>query len=142
MSDLRAIVYVSSATRALSQAEIDRLLYSARARNQTEGLGGLLLYCDGNFMQYIEGPRDPLLRVYGLITADPMHSGIVEIFNAPIDAREFEDWSMAYGVSQAQDMALLSRATWSGAAETAASASTPGRLLLRNFWRRQQPGGV
>ena len=127
MSDLRAIVYVSSATRALSQAEIDRLLHSARARNQTEVLGGLLLYCDGNFMQYIEGPREPLLRVYGLIAADPMHGGIVEIFNAPIDAREFEDWSMAYAVSQAQDMALLSRATWSGAAETAASASAPGR---------------
>ena len=96
MSDLHALVYVSTAVRQLTQADIDRLLANARRRNLREGVTGLLLYSHGNFMQYLEGGEAGMATVYDAIKADPLHSGIVELLREPIDCREFEEWAMGF----------------------------------------------
>lgn len=57
MNDLQSLVYVSTASHHLSDAEISHLLGRARARNAHELVTGVLLYSHGNFMQYLEGPR-------------------------------------------------------------------------------------
>ena len=142
MSELHAIVYVSSATHLLSQKELEDLLCRARARNLTENVSGLLLYCDGNFMQYIEGPREPLLSIYQLICADNLHKGLIELLNEPIISREFAGWSMAYAPVQMQNFIELSQASWKRIAETQDSLKIGyGRMLLRNFWLLNQLSG-
>lgn len=141
MADLQSLVYVSEATRSLSTAELNHLLERARARNAQQGVTGVLLYAHGNFMQYLEGPAEGLLKVYEIIRADPQHHGIIELLQEPIQSREFSDWPMAfrdisaYGASSPANIdAILSAAR---------AAGTPGasgaRTLLTKFWHK---GGV
>ncbi len=98
MSDenLDSLVYVSSAVRLLSHEEIDYLLRRARERNKEYEVTGILLYIGGNFMQYIEGPRDNLDVIYKIIQEDELHSGIILVSREAIEQRQFGDWAMAY----------------------------------------------
>ena len=48
MTTLRTIVYVSSATHKLNEAEMEALLQDARAHNQRHGVTGILLYGEGD----------------------------------------------------------------------------------------------
>jgi hypothetical protein len=128
---LQAIVYVSSATRLLEKPELDRLLQLIRERNSQEDITGFLMYCDGNFMQYIEGPAETLQHVFQKICADASHANIVEMINQPISAREFNGWSMAYAKAHIETFNELCSASWQP--ESGASLSQ-GQFLLRNFW--------
>ena len=98
MSDanLDSLVYVSSAVRLLSHEEIDYLLRRARERNKEYDVTGILLYIGGNFMQYIEGPRDNLDVIYKIIEEDELHKGIILVSREAIESRQFGDWAMAY----------------------------------------------
>lgn len=133
MNALHAIVYVSSAVRLLEQADIDHLLHRARARNATEGITGLLLYRDGAFMQYIEGPRAPLMKVYASILADRLHHHVTQLLDEGIDAREFAGWAMGYSSATMPQFLQLRQARWQRNA-AAAEASSPGKALLQKVW--------
>ena len=95
-SDLYSLVYVSSAVRLLSLEEISYLLKRARERNKEYGITGVLLYIGGNFMQYIEGPKDNLNMIYKIIREDDQHTGLILVSREAIENRLFGDWSMAY----------------------------------------------
>ena len=110
MPNLHAIVYVSSATRQLTEADIGHLLNRARERNQQHDVTGVLLFCHGNFMQYIEGPQASLQTIYDIIRADPMHQQLIELFNEPIASRAMQGWSMAYRVMDKASFAPVSLA--------------------------------
>jgi hypothetical protein len=143
MSQLSCLVYVSSAVREVSQADIDHLLKRAWARNLGHRVSGALLYAAGDFMQYIEGPEAGLAEVYRHIRADPLHTGIIELLREPIAEREFGEWLMAYralgGGRDAeppqQRPGLVERILGPDGGAPASSA----RILLRSFWNRR-PG--
>jgi hypothetical protein len=44
--------------------DLQHILEGARRRNVEEDISGVLLYADGYFMQYLEGPEAGLHRVY------------------------------------------------------------------------------
>jgi len=92
---LEFLVYVSTAVRTLTAEELSHLVTRAAERNAAEGVTGLLLYSDGDFMQCIEGHPAALDKVYGIIKGDPMHSGIILLARDGISQREFADWHMA-----------------------------------------------
>jgi len=138
MNDLQALVYVSTASHHLSEAEISHLLDRARARNAKEEVTGVLLYSHGNFMQYLEGPSAGVARVYGHIVADRLHHGIIELVREPIPAREFMDWTMAfrsissYGMSSPDKFDRLFMAK----IDPAAAAPSVTHSLLWKFWNK------
>lgn len=138
MEELQSIVYVSSAVRLFSAEEIRHLLDAARKRNQEYGVTGVLLHCDGNFMQYIEGPSAGLDHVYGIICTDSKHRGMIEIMRAPIDRREFGEWSMAYRSPEANGYSgsAQEQHLFGPVAQRHAMDASPSRLLLQNFWTR------
>jgi hypothetical protein len=142
--DLHALVYVSSAVRLLSMAEIGELLEKAQARNAEQGVTGVLLYCEGSFMQYLEGPEAGIALVYKIIKADRAHRGIIELLAEPIETREFPDWSMAFRVVSAFGMSYplqQDEFLWRISQKPDPSVS-PARRLLEKFWnRRQAPNG-
>ena len=107
---LVALLYVSQAARAVTTSDLVRLLVNARRRNLEEDLTGVLLYADGSFMQYLEGPAPGMQRVYRIIKAHPLHFGVVDLLRQPIAQREFGEWSMACHVVGADgDTALCDR---------------------------------
>lgn len=92
---LYAILYVSSSTRKMSDGELSSLYVTASRKNLESGVTGVLLHSNGNFIQYIEGPQKGLLDIYHRIKQDNRHTGLIEIMNEPIAAREFPQWSLA-----------------------------------------------
>jgi hypothetical protein len=138
MNDLQALVYVSTASHHLSEAEISHLLDRARERNAKEQVTGVLLYSHGNFMQYLEGPRAGVARVYEHIVADGLHHGIIELVREPIPTREFSDWTMAFrsisafGMSSPETFDKLFIAK----IDPAVAARSMTHSLLLKFWNK------
>lgn len=118
-----------------SDEQLGTLLRKARERNQREGVTGVLLYADGTFLQYIEGPAQGLLRVYEAILRDPLHHHIFEMLREPLAQREFGQWAMGYRgtarVDGTTDDAGLTRLLVDDARNL-----TPGRLMLNAFWSK------
>lgn len=93
---LHFLVYVSSATALFTHEQLDELLSQCRANNERLEITGMLLYKDGNVMQYLEGEEWTLRALYDRIDADPRHHGVITVWSGYTAEREFTDWSMAY----------------------------------------------
>lgn len=90
------LVYVSSAPTWFSASQLRTLLDSSRERNEREGITGLLLYKDGNFMQVLEGDETAVRALHGRIAADLRHAGMVTLDSGYQPGRQFADWRMAF----------------------------------------------
>jgi len=81
---LAQIAYRSRSVGPLGDAERQALLDPARARNEREELTGLLVIGRGAFVQWLEGPRSGVERVWRSIRRDARHRDIVML---PVPAR-------------------------------------------------------
>ena len=101
-ADLINIIYVSAAASSsskhhpFSKEELIELLNSSRERNKARDITGMLLYCDGQFIQILEGPRESVKQLYNRILSDPRHTMVLKLFEQPIQERCFPDWSMGF----------------------------------------------
>lgn len=91
-----SIVYVSAATQPFSPAELDALLEKSRTNNTRDGISGVLLYRDGDFLQVLEGPEEAVRRTYERISRDRRHGGVIVLDESEIDERNFGEWSMGF----------------------------------------------
>lgn len=140
---LACLCYVSAATRLFAASDLEALLGQSRSRNATLGLTGLLLYCDGSFMQYLEGPRAGLDAVWQSIQRDPRHKHVSLVFQAEVAARRFADWRMAFRATDRPDFESLVEAARADAAPAHETGDAVPRMvadLLRHFWDIHQPG--
>ncbi len=89
------IVYCSRATGGMDDAELERIVASARRHNARQGITGLLVFGGGIFFQWLEGPRDNVTALMLRLRTDRRHENIVEL-SAEDDAGEriFPDWDM------------------------------------------------
>jgi hypothetical protein len=94
MIPLYLVLYVSSATHPMTDAEIAALLAQSRDRNALLDITGVLLYRDGNFMQAIEGPTEAMQAVYGSIQRDPRHHNLITLIETTVPTRSFSGWAM------------------------------------------------
>ena len=90
------LCYIIRAARLMATRELSNLLAAARKYNVAHGITGMLLYKDLSFLQILEGPRDALATLYALIRVDQRHTKVRTLFENPIDAREFADWTMGF----------------------------------------------
>jgi hypothetical protein len=93
---LHAIVYLSRARGPTTIEQLQHLLWRARARNRDQQVSGMLLYVDGTFLQYLEGPAAQVQLIYRVIRKDPLHTGVTTFIHQKIDSRVFSDWHMAF----------------------------------------------
>ncbi|STQ91514.1 BLUF domain-containing protein [Iodobacter fluviatilis] len=139
MSDLHSLVYVSTATHLMSDAELEALLLGAVEQNNKNDVTGVLLYNDGDFMQCLEGPERVLRETFKRISGSRQHSGIICLFDEKINKRSFSDWHMGYAKTSKSQMLALSSAQWKKIAEASAEEEKEweGLILLRDFWSRR-----
>lgn len=90
------IVYISSATKLLTEEELINLLDVSRIHNEKFDITGLLLYKDGNFMQVLEGDEQQVETLMQKIFSDSRHNDIITLVRGSKDERDFADWSMAF----------------------------------------------
>jgi hypothetical protein len=108
---MSSLTYVSSATVPLSAEELRALLAKSRSNNERDGITGMLLYKDGNFMQVLEGPREVVMSVQKRIYGDPCHHGLLVLLQRDVKERSFGSWSIAFSRSEFRNRAGTSRAT-------------------------------
>lgn len=94
--NLHQIVYISSATEKLSEAELANLLESSRKRNKARKITGLLLVADGNIMGILEGPEEKLKRLSSRISVDDRHKNMQVIWSRSKSKRDFPDYQLAF----------------------------------------------
>lgn len=136
MPSLIALAYVSSATHNLSETELERLLDSARRHNEQAQVTGALLYHDGSFFQYLEGPDAEVDAAYARITASRQHRGLIRLMRRPIERRHFDGWLMGFARVPRSLMLQLSQASWMHElAQVSAGTDLPaGIKLLLSHW--------
>ncbi|MEN9659458.1 MAG: hypothetical protein RL571_2923 [Pseudomonadota bacterium] len=138
MADLQTLVYVSTATHLMDEAELEALLLGAVVQNNQNGITGVLLYNDGDFMQCLEGPEYLVRETYARIEASRRHKGIICLCDEKINERNFSDWHMGYALPTKSQMLALSSASWNQTIDDAVKAKkgSDGLTLLIDFWGR------
>ncbi|WNM58090.1 BLUF domain-containing protein [Candidatus Nitrospira allomarina] len=90
------ITYLSSATRAMSQGDLEDILKTARENNARLGITGMLLYGNKTFIQILEGEEGVVDELVKTIKRDPRHTNFQIVKKKPIDQHEYADWSMGF----------------------------------------------
>jgi hypothetical protein len=90
--------------KPLSRVELRALLKTSRANNTRDGITGMLLYKDGNFMQVLEGHEAAVRATFRRIQRDPRHRGIIELLSGDAAEREFPDFSMGFRDLDSEDV--------------------------------------
>ncbi len=134
---LHQLIYVSTAEHLLSDEEIKAILDSSVRHNRENGITGMLLYCQGSFLQILEGEAAAIDEVIGRIQQDRRHNGINILSRGEVAARDFAAWHMAFRGISTDDAAR-----WPGYApffqqgfDARALGIRPGMALeiLKNF---------
>jgi hypothetical protein len=90
------LVYASSATKLFDEHELVSILETSRVNNLALDITGMLLYKDGNFMQFLEGPKENVLKLVAKIQRDPRHRGLITLLQQEHSEREFSEWAMGF----------------------------------------------
>ena len=98
------IIYLSSATKMMSELELNKLLEQSRIKNKALDITGVLLYFDGDFMQVIEGDETNVKNLYQSIVRDDRHRSVICVFSDHIEDRQFAEWSMGFNKTNYVDI--------------------------------------
>jgi hypothetical protein len=90
------LIYVSNATRALADHELEAILETSRHGNERVRVTGLLLYKDASFMQLLEGEEATVRSLLEKITCDPRHYHVTTLQCGETESRQFPDWTMGF----------------------------------------------
>jgi hypothetical protein len=104
---IHQLIYVSSASWLLSDAELIQLLQEARHNNESLGVTGMLVYCDGTFIQVLEGERSVVEQLFHRIENDPRHHRCVVLLRQDHIGRAFDGWSMGFRASSRAEVDSL-----------------------------------
>jgi methanogenic corrinoid protein MtbC1 len=91
---LCSVVYRSRAVTDLSDFDLYELVQAAQERNERDQITGLMLYDEGRFYQWLEGPPHSVAGLMQAIARDPRHTDIEILSDKTTDSRQFGDWKM------------------------------------------------
>jgi hypothetical protein len=94
--DLVELSYLSEAISDMSFLGLMRLLESARAFNQSNGITGILLYDNQQFGQIIEGERANVMKAWKRIQDDKRHHRVELLEIREISERSFPEWLLRF----------------------------------------------
>lgn len=92
--DNKAILYLSKATRPLSDDDISTIYQSAIATNKKLTISGFLCFKDDYFLQYIEGAQDDIDFIFSKIKNDTRHTLRVTLEDSSLKTFRFTQWNM------------------------------------------------
>lgn len=93
---LYCLVYESIANQEMSDEHLKNLLATARTRNITSNITGMLLFKNGFFMQALEGEKDVIENTFDKVVKDPRHRDVLVVYKKPIEQRRFPEWEMGF----------------------------------------------
>lgn len=91
---INQLIYASVARPGIGYDDFCRILASADAYNEKNGISGILCYSGGAFLQALEGDRAAINRLYNKIVKDERHTSTEILSCSPVTTRSFTEWSM------------------------------------------------
>jgi hypothetical protein len=89
------VVYRSRYVGDTPLADAEQIRSRSVRYNRSAGITGLL-WCGGStFLQVIEGPTAAVELLFERIAGDRRHDAVSVLFDAAVDERLFENWSVA-----------------------------------------------
>ena len=96
MSAVFQVFYVSRATTAFDNAQVQSILQASRRQNARLDVTGCLLFSGHCFAQVLEGRQTVVSALARKIAADPRHVGVRVVSETQRDERDYADWAMGY----------------------------------------------
>lgn len=96
IEDLYCILYISTMKEDYSKEQIIDMLKLFQEKNNKNGISGLMLYHEKNVIQYLEGDKEDLYRLYNNIENDCRHYHIIKIMDEKITKRNFVNWDLGF----------------------------------------------
>lgn len=90
------IVYESLASDSLGEEEVLDILRKSQVRNNQAHVSGILVFCGGRFLQFLEGPPDQVEALYERIERDPRHHELRVLSRTDGEKLLMPTWAMAY----------------------------------------------
>jgi hypothetical protein len=101
------LIYVSEATRPLTQPELLELLEESMENNRLHNITGILLYYKESFFQVLEGGAETVGKLYEKICKDSRNRKNTVLMSELLVERQFEKWSMGYTEVTQKDLASI-----------------------------------
>jgi len=92
---LYRLVYYSEASDNLTIQDVKSISAKASVKNESLLISGGLLYCEGKFLQVLEGGIRPVNKLFEIILQDERHKNVNLIHFSRVSKREFEGWEMS-----------------------------------------------
>ena len=92
---LYRLVYYSEVAENLTLQDVKSIAEKASIKNATLLISGALLYCEGKFLQVLEGGIRPVNKLFDTILQDKRHKNVNLIYFSRVSKREFEGWNMS-----------------------------------------------
>ena len=96
MTPVFQVFYVSRATAALDNAQVQAILNTSRRHNARLDVTGCLLFSGHCFAQVLEGAQPVVSALARRIAADSRHVGLRILAETRRHERDYGDWSMGY----------------------------------------------
>lgn len=129
---LTKLVYASH-HGGLNPGVLDDILVRSRANNERDGITGVLVACEEDFMQLLEGERAVVAECMMRIMKDDRHTNIHIILAGETKSRLFPQWSL-YSIEASQgDRDILLRYMTNGAFEPTQMSQTAIESLCREL---------
>ena len=90
------IIYVSTAVESMDDEGLIELLNQSRANNERDRITGMLLYKAGRFMQAIEGEKENVTELFGVIKRDLRHRNVDTLRSEYRPSRDFPNWTLGF----------------------------------------------
>lgn len=90
------LLYYGVESFKFGQKDFEELLAQARDRNEGLGITGKLIYCEGTFIQILEGEQRHVKEVYQSIENDSRLIASKIVAEGLVEQRYFKDWSMDF----------------------------------------------
>jgi len=89
------VVYCSKASESVDAAVVNQIIASSLRNNPGWGITGMLVFGEGIFFQWLEGPRESIVRLMALLRSDSRHGQIIMLSEVE-ESRErlFPQWDM------------------------------------------------
>lgn len=101
------LVYISTAVSLMTDVELKEILTVSRRNNEKAGVTGMLLYCEGTFIQLLEGDEENVHEIYSSIQQDTRHKNLIKLVVGEDETRNFADWSMGFATTDKTLLSLL-----------------------------------
>ncbi len=101
------LLYTSVCPRGMNESELKVLLEGSRIKNHNLGVTGMLIYCDHEFIQLLEGEEAVVKKLYQIIWEDSRHRSVEVFYEGTIENKAFTDWSMAFKTIDQSELSAL-----------------------------------